>query len=138
MKDRIFIDTNILVYTQNQLEKSKQDICRELLVNLIENNTLYISTQVIQEYYNVATQKLKLDKLTVKQTIKLFSFYEIIVNTPQMILSAIDIHILNQLSFWDSLIISAAKSANCSTIITEDMNNGQIIEGIEILNPLTL
>jgi predicted nucleic acid-binding protein len=138
MKDRIFLDTNVLVYTQNNLESIKQSTCRKVLYDLIINNKLVISTQVIQEYYNVATKKMNLDKLFVKRTITMFDIYETITVQPTMILQAIDIHVLNQLSFWDSLIISTAKSANCSIILTEDMNDGQVIEGIKIQNPFTL
>jgi predicted nucleic acid-binding protein len=136
-KDKIFIDTNVLVYTQNDKEKEKQLICREVLSNLIERNLLVISTQVMQEYYNVATQKLGIEKLFVKRTIEMFDCYETITLQSSIIFQAIDIHILNQLSFWDSLIISAAKSANCSMVLTEDMNDGQVIEGVKIQNPFT-
>ena len=137
-KDKIFIDTNVLVYTQNNKEKEKQLICRKVLSSLIGRNLLVISTQVMQEYYNVATQKLGIEKLFVKGTIELFDIYETITIQPSVIFQAIDIHILHQLSFWDSLIISAAKSANCSMLLTEDMNDGQIIEGVKIQNPFTL
>ncbi len=58
--------------------------------------------------------------------------HETITIQPAQILNAIDIQILNQLSFWDSLIISAVKSANCTVLLTEDLNDGQIIEGVEI------
>jgi len=138
MKGKIFIDTNILVYAQNDLEKEKQQICRSVLNHLIDHNRLVISTQIIQEFYNVSTLKLGLDKLFVKNTIKQFDFHETILPQPTIILQAIDIQILNQLSFWDSLVISAAKSANCSFILTEDMNDWQVIDGIKIQSPFTL
>ena len=136
-KDKIFIDTNVLVYTQNDKQREKQLICRKTLSFLIEKNLLVISTQVMQEYYNVATQKMRLEKLYVKRTIEMFDVYETITIKPSIIFQAIDIHILHQLSFWDSLIISAAKSADCTMILTEDMNDGQVIEGVKIQNPFT-
>ncbi len=136
-KDKVFIDTNVLVYAQNDKEIEKQLICRKVLSSLIEKSLLVISTQVMQEYFNVATQKLGLEKLYVKRTIEMFDVYETINVKPSIIFQAIDIHILNPLSFWDSLIISAAKSANCSMVLTEDMNDGQIIEGVKIQNPFT-
>ncbi len=136
-KDKIFIDTNVLVYAQNNKESEKQSICRKVLSNLVEESLLVISTQVMQEYYNVATLKMGLEKLYVKRTIEMFDVYEIITIQPSIIFQAIDIHILYQLSFWDSLIISAAKSAKCSMVLTEDMNDGQVIEGVKIQNPFT-
>ena len=137
MKGKIFVDTNILVYAQNNAEREKQLACRKVLEALVRTNQLVISTQVIQEFYNVATQKLGLDKLFVKNTIEMFGVYETVTITPPFIFQAIDIHILNQLSFWDSLILSAAKSANCSMVLTEDMNDGQVINGIKIQSPFT-
>ena len=137
MKGKIFVDTNILVYAQNNAEREKQVACRKVLEALIHTNLLVISTQVIQEFYNVATQKLGLDKLFVKNTIEMFGVYETVTIPPPIIFQAIDIHILNQLSFWDSLILSAAKSANCSMVLTEDMNDGQVINGIKIQSPFT-
>ena len=138
MKGKVFIDTNILVYTQNDLEKEKQKICRRVLNQLVDKNRLVISTQIIQEFYNVSTLKLGLDKLFVKNTIKLFDFDETILLQPTIILKAIDIQILNQLSFWDSLVISAAKSANCTIILTEDMYDVQVIDGVKFQSPFTL
>ncbi len=137
MKGKIFVDTNILVYAQNNAEREKQLACRKVLEALVPTNQLVISTQVIQEFYNVATQKLGLDKLFVKNTIEMFGVYETVTITPHIIFQAIDIHILNQLSFWNSLILSAAKSANCSMVLTEDMNDGQVINGIKIQSPFT-
>lgn len=137
IKDKIFIDTNILVYSQNNKEKEKQLICRRVMSSLVEEHLLVISTQVMQEYYNVATLKMGLEKLFVKRTVEMFDVYEVITLQPSIIFKAMDIHILHQLSFWDSLIISAAKSANCSMVLTEDMNDGQIIEGIKIQSPFT-
>jgi len=105
---------------------------------LIKEHLLVISTQVMQEYYNIATLKLGLDKLFVKKTIEMLDVYEIIVLQPQVIFNAIDIQVLNKLSYWDSLIVSAARSANCNMILTEDMNDGQVINGIKIQSPFTL
>ena len=138
IKGKVFIDTNVLVYTQNDLEKEKQQICRSVLNQIIKKNNLVISTQIIQEYYNVSTLKLGLDKHFVKSTINHFDFHETILLKPNLILQAIDIQIVNQLSFWDSLVISAAKSANCTTILTEDLNDGQSIEGIKIQSPFSI
>ena len=72
-KDKIFIDTNVLVYTQNKKESEKQLICRKVLSKLVEESLLVISTQVMQEYYNVATLKLGIEKLIVKRTVEIQS-----------------------------------------------------------------
>ena len=137
-KGKIFIDTNVLIYSQNNNEAEKQSACRKVISNIADSNLLVISTQVMQEYYNVATLKMGIEKLLAKKTVKMFDVYEIVTIQPSIIFKAMDIHVLNQLSFWDSLIISAAKSANCTMVLTEDMNDGQVIEGVKIQNPFSL
>ncbi len=136
-KGKIFIDTSVLIYSQNTKEAEKQSICRKVLSNIADNSLIVISTQVMQEYYNVATLKMGIEKLLAKRTVEMFDIYEIVTIQPSIIFKAMDIHVLHQLSFWDSLIISAAKSANCMMLLTEDMNDGQVIEGVKIQNPFT-
>ncbi len=61
--------------------------------------------------------------------------YETVVIQPAIIFNTIDTQILHQFSFWDSLILSAAKSANCSVLLTEDLNDGQVVDGVRIISP---
>jgi len=95
-----------------------------------------ISTQVIQEFYVAATSKLHADPLHVKNIVHALKNLEIVLITPELIDNAIDIHVLHMLSFWDSLIISCAEHAQCEMLWTEDLSHGQIIRGVEIINPL--
>lgn len=53
-----------------------------------------------------------------------------------MIKDAIDVSLLNKISFWDALIVISAEIAKCTALITEDLNSGQIIKGVKIINPL--
>ena len=96
-----------------------------------------VSTQVLQEFYNVVSGKLKCPKDTAKQLVEDISNNFIVhKNSVFDILHAIDISIKTQFSFWDSLIISAAISENCTPLYSEDLNDGQIVEGVLIHNPL--
>lgn len=97
----------------------------------------FISTQVIQEFYVTITKKLGVDVITAKGLIHSLKHFEIVSITPDIINTAIDCNILNQISFWDSLIIASAEKAKCEFLFTEDLNEGQIINGIEVVNPLT-
>jgi predicted nucleic acid-binding protein len=63
---------------------------------------------------------------------------EVIVNTCDTIEEAINISIASRLSFWDALIIASAGTANCSAVYSEDLNDGQIIRGVRIVNPFKL
>lgn len=133
---KVFIDTHILVYAMDALDPARQKRSRELLSRLNADIRGVISTQVLQEFYVTATRKLDADPLVVKQLLNAFERFETVVITPEMIKEAIDCSILNRLSLWDALIVVAAESARCEKIWTEDLNEGQIIRGVRVMNPL--
>lgn len=132
---KIFIDTNILVYTLDQKNIEKRDMARKIVKKVVESHQPVISTQVIKEFYVVASTKLRADSIVVKNIIHNFHNMEIVNNDLDLIEQAIDISILSQLSFWDSLIIAAAEKANCEYVLSEDLNSGQNYRGIKLLNP---
>ncbi|MBK7103762.1 MAG: PIN domain-containing protein [Ignavibacteriae bacterium] len=132
---KIFIDTNILIYSLNNNDEIKKNSARNILKNLIKNHQLVISTQVIQEFYVTATKKLNVDAIITKSIINSFQNFEIVTVNYDLINNAIDCSILNMLSFWDSLIIVSAQFSKCSEIYTEDLNLGQNILGVKIINP---
>lgn len=132
---KIFIDTNILVYTLDQKNIEKRDMARKIVKKVVESHQPVISTQVIKEFYVVASNKLKADPIIVKNIIHNFHNMEIVNNDLDLIEQAIDISILSTLSFWDSLIIAAAEKANCEYVLSEDLNSGQNYRGIKLLNP---
>jgi len=86
-----------------------------------------ISTQVTQEFFVASTTKLGADVLIVKDILHSFERFETIIITPQ---------IINKLSFWDALIVTAAEGAKCEKLWSEDLNDGQLIRGVRIENPL--
>ena len=133
---KVFFDTNILVYSADAKNPQKQLIAASLLEKASIEKTGLISTQSLQEFYNAATKKLKLTKHAAKEYVELFSkqFPVKEISIP-LILNAVDISIKHKLSFWDSLIISTANETGCVVVYSEDMNNGQIIDGTKILNP---
>ena len=114
----------------------KRNACRLLLREAAEGNNGVISTQVLQEFYVAATVKLKADPLEVKAVLNSFENYEVISITPMLIKEAIDCQIINRISFWDSLIVVAAEYSKCAVLWTEDLNEGQVIRGVKIVNPL--
>ena len=129
MTAKIFIDTNILVYALDQYDPEKQHKSRTILRQVAQGPGGVISTQVMQEFYVTATKKLKVDALIVKDILHSFSHFEVVLILPEIIDRAIDCQVLNKISFWDALIVSAAQSARCEKIWTEDLNPGQIFQG---------
>jgi len=135
---KIFIDTNLFVYTLDKNDVSKRDKARSVIKRVVEDHQPVISTQVIKEFYVVATTKLKADPIVVKNIIHNFHNMEVIQNDLELIEQAIDLSVLSQLSFWDSLIIAAAEKANCEVVFSEDLNSGQTYRGVIVKNPFTL
>ena len=137
MKGNIFIDTNILIYAHDLDAGDKNQTSAELVRNLWENRTGIISTQVLQEFYVNVTRKISnpLSKPKARGIIESYLVWHVELNGIKTILFASEIEERHNLSFWDSLIIAAAYNAKADKILTEDLNHGQIVEGILIENP---
>jgi len=138
MKDRYFIDTNILVYANDKSEKDKYNKAKKLLLNGIINENIAVSAQVLSEFYVTVTQKIKktLPADIAKKEIQLFKAVDIIDIDFHLIIKAINISHKHSLSYWDSLIVAAAQKAKCNILYTEDMNPDQTIDSVTIKNPL--
>ena len=139
MNAKIFIDTNILVYAFDSSEKEKQEIAQNLLANEGSTGEIALSTQVLQEFFVTVTRKLK-EPLSIdnaSKTIQLFSAYPIIQINPRLILRAIERHQYESFSFWDALIVEAALQSDSQILFSEDMQDGQQIGKLKILNPFS-
>jgi predicted nucleic acid-binding protein len=134
----VFIDSNIWGYTVDTRDPTKQQNAQSIVSSVIENDIAVISTQVLQEFYNVATTKLNVDTLLAKSIVHNLRNLETVQITPDIIEAGIDISIASQISFWDGLILAAAEIARCSIVFSEDLNDGQIIRGVKIVNPFKL
>ena len=130
---RTFIDTNILIYafTTDELEK------QQIAVKALDNCIPVISTQVIKEFANILLKKTNLNKQDIEDVINdIINVSDIRNEKIELIFDAFDIHMKYQYSFYDSLIIAAGIDADCQILLSEDMKNGQIIEGkLQIVNP---
>jgi predicted nucleic acid-binding protein len=135
MSDRVFLDTNILLYAHDTASPDKQRKSREIIMQLADSASGVISTQVMQEFHVAATRKLGVDPLVAKGILKTFAVFDLVQVSASLIHEAIDCSILNQLSFWDSLIIASAASAGCTVLLSEDLNSSQTVLGVKIKNP---
>ncbi|MDN5938106.1 MAG: PIN domain-containing protein [Salinisphaera sp.] len=130
-----FLDTNILVYTDDGDEPSKQAVALDLLERLHSTNEGVLSTQVLTEYFHAVTRKLGVEASIARRKVEILSHFRLVAVGLDVILGAIDLHRLHQLSIWDSLIVKAAGAAGCRELLTEDLQHGQIIDGLRICNP---
>lgn len=135
MSVRSFLDTNILVYTDDHDAPEKQARSLELLEQARQEGWGVLSTQVLQEYFAATTRKLGVPPDIARRKVELFSRLDLVIIDLQDILAAIDIHRLHGTGFWDALVIRAARTAGCSVLLTEDLQHGQRIDGLEIVNP---
>jgi predicted nucleic acid-binding protein len=135
MVERSFIDTNILVYAEASDAPEKQKAALACLKQHHEAATGVLSTQVLQEYCNVALKKLKMTATHIRAQLDFYEQFEVIQITPAIIHLALDLNQTRSVSFFDALILASAKVAGCSVLLTEDMNVGENIGDIQILNP---
>ena len=132
---RSFLDTNVLVYSDDPRDPVKQTKALDLIKDHLQRRTGVVSLQVLQEYFVSVTGKLKLDAELAKRRVEVFARFHVAEPTVGDILAAIDLHRLYRISLWDTLILRCAKQAGCRVLLTEDMQHGQVIDGVEIVNP---
>jgi len=129
----VFADTNVLLYSVDPRDPVKQRIAIELIAEKAVN--LAVSVQVLQEFYWNATRKLSLAPSKARAVVEEWSTRRVFQPDCETILRAIDTSERYRVTFWDSLIIESAASAQCDVLYTEDLNTGQVIRGIRVLNP---
>ena len=138
MKDRFFLDSNIFVYSFDKTAGDKQQKAQKLIRSSLTTGLGYISFQVIQEFFNVATRKFEVPMplLDSKEYFdKVFMQLEVVYPDGDFMKTGLDIASTTGYSFYDSLIISAALKAGCETLYTEDLQDGQQIRSLTIYNP---
>ena len=137
-KERCFIDTNVLVYADSGDEPVKQRIALTLLNQLRLNQKGVLSTQVLTEYCNVALNKLKLPHADIREQMQFWQQYEVVQVTPDIIHAGLDLHQTRSIGYFDALIVAAAKTSGCTVLYSEDMNAGEMVNGVRIVDPFRL
>jgi predicted nucleic acid-binding protein len=139
MKDKVFLDTNIIVYAHDSSSSEKNAIAKEIMDNLWESKKGVISIQVLQEFFVCVTQKIKnpLQIKNARMILEYLSTWEIVINDKHITMQAIDLQEKFKFSFWDSLIIQAAVQGQTKILLSEDLPDGQLVMGTKILNPFT-
>jgi predicted nucleic acid-binding protein len=138
MSDVVFVDTNILIYAHDRDGGSKRDRAAHALQGLWNDRNGRVSVQVLQEFYVTVTKKLTstLAHAAAREVIRTYTPWVHAPTTPETIIRATELSELAQLSFWDGLIVASAEQVGAKRILSEDLNTGQVIAGIRIVNPL--
>jgi predicted nucleic acid-binding protein len=135
MNARSFFDTNILVYADDKSAGPKQSRALDLVEEHRRDGTGVVSLQVLQEYFVTVTQKLKVNSTVARRKVEILSEFDVVAPEVADILAAIDLHRLHGFSFWDALVVRAAKQAGCRVLLSEDFQDGREIDGLQVLNP---
>ncbi|HXU47027.1 MAG TPA: PIN domain-containing protein [Thermoanaerobaculia bacterium] len=131
------MDTNVLVYLFDAGEPSKRAVAREIFERQSAGLELFLSTQVLQEFFVNVTRKLSLP-LTAEEAldalIDLAEIPTVQVDVP-LVVAAARLSQRHQISLWDALILEAAASCGCGKVLTEDLQDGWEVRGVRVENP---
>jgi len=130
-----FLDTNVLVYAVDKLDAAKQSTGMSIITEAISAPGFMISAQVLNEFSNVSLLKLKMTEDEVRQFVKVFNRMTVVPVEPEWTERALAIKSQYGTQFFDSLLIATAEANGCDTILTEDLNNGQVYAGVKAVNP---
>jgi predicted nucleic acid-binding protein len=132
---RSLLDTNILVYADAHDEPLKQRRAIELITALRGAGLAVLSTQVLQEYVNVALRKLRMPPELIRERIAFYRRFEMVTASADLVVGALDLHAIHSLSFYDALVVQAAIVGGCERLVSEDMQHGALVGGVRIENP---
>ncbi|MDR3701316.1 MAG: PIN domain-containing protein [Candidatus Sulfopaludibacter sp.] len=132
-----FVDTNILVYAFAGNDPKRSPVAQQLLRDLMTQDALRTSTQVLQELFVTLTRKIK-PPLTSEQALRYLdriAVWPVALIDYGAIQAAVDLTTRHSLSFWDGLVVVTAARSGATRLYTEDLTDGQRIMELEVVNP---
>ncbi len=142
MTFRVFLDTNVVVYSIDADEPEKRQRALEILRgndSQLRDSTFVVSTQVLQEFYVTAVRKLRrpLSEEVADAAVRRLSRLPVVALDTKLVVDAIDTSRTHSLSLWDALIVRAAQRGGCDVLLTEDMQDGRVFENTVLRNPFS-
>lgn len=137
MTERAFIDTNVFVYAEDADAPEKRAVAQDVIQRLVAEERAVVSTQVLMEYVAAARRRLDLSLAECRQAVLLMSRLDVVLIKSEHVLGALDLAGTYALSHWDALILKTASVSGCGVLVTEDLQHGQVIEGVRVENPFT-
>ena len=137
MSGSFFVDTNVFIYSRDESEPDKQPVAASWLRRLWRDRAGRLSTQVLHEYYVTVTERLEpgLDREVARSDIRSLLVWRPITLDAAVLEGAWATQDRHRLSFWDSLIVAAAQIGGCAYLLTEDLQDGQDLDGLEVVDP---
>ena len=131
----VFVDSNVIVYAHDRMDHAKRERARALLETHALDGSLTVSTQVLQESYNVLIRKSLVEPSRALFAVEKLAASRVVGSNADFVLDALRLSQRLQLSVWDALIVQAALAARCVTLFTEDLQAGQRFGDLEVVNP---
>jgi predicted nucleic acid-binding protein len=133
----VFVDANVLVYAEDRDAGDKHLIARNLVADLWRTGDGVLSIQVLQEFFVTVTRKLPrpLRPTEALAIVEQYLTWRVVENTGDLLLAGIRLASDLKISFWDALVVQAARTERCDRLLTEDLNHGQRIGDLTIINP---
>ncbi len=137
MTAKVFVDTNVLVYSRDASEPQKQAQAMAWMAHLWSTKTGILSYQVLQEFYIIVTAKLQpgLDPENARKDVRSLLAWRPIAVNDRVLENAWLIQDNYQISWWDALVVSAAQLADCRYLLTEDLQKNQEFGSLRVTNP---
>ena len=137
MSAKYFVDTNILMYAHDTTAGVKHERAKTIVEDLWRERSGVVSTQVLQELAANLRRKAgrPLDAKSTREIVSDYMAWEVVTNTGESILDALEIEQRYRVSFWDALIIQAADASAASVLYSEDLSSGQVYGSVEVVNP---
>jgi predicted nucleic acid-binding protein len=138
MSDKYFVDTNILMYAHDTSAGAKHERAKALVEDLWRQRSGVVSTQVLQELCVNLRRKAghPVDLRTGREIVADYLSWDVVTNTGQSILDALQLEEHYQISFWDALVVQAAEASGAAVLYSEDLSDGQTYRGVRVVNPL--
>ena len=137
MTAKVFVDTNVLVYSRDASEPQKQEQAMAWMAHLWRTRTGELSYQVLQEFYLTVTAKLQpgLDPGNARRDVRSLLAWQPVVVNERVLENAWLVQDGYQISWWDALVVSAAQLADCRYLLTEDLQENQEFGSLRVINP---
>ncbi len=135
MSGLAFFDTNVLVYADDAAWPDKQERAIAIVSDHLRRGRAVVSLQVLQEYFVAATRKLKVPPETAQRKVEILARARVVRFHADDVIAAIELHRLKQISFWDAMIVHAARSVGAAVLYSEDLQPGTVLGGVRIVNP---
>ena len=137
MTPPLFVDTNVLVYCFDDRDIAKRDTARHWVAHCWQRRSGRISTQVLNEFYNTACRKFAgaISTDAARAEVRRYQSWQPWAVDHATVETAWGVESRFGIGFWDALIVASAQALGCKMLLTEDLQHGQVIDSLRIVNP---